>query len=250
MINFTFYGRTFYIISIILLILFGVSCWSENTISKTQLKPDTAMPGRSNTFLALGDSYTIGESVAAGENFPNQTVHILRAHHMRLSDPDIIATTGWTTNDLLNALKVTPPRHKYSYVSLLIGVNNQYQHKSISEYSNEFNSLLDSAIKYAGNIRQNVIVLSIPDYSLTPFAQKMDTAKIATELNAFNAVNKKLAGARGVCYLDITPISRGTKSNPGLTASDGLHPSALQYRKWAELLSAAILDSPVSPAAF
>ena len=123
------------------------------------------------SYLALGDSYTIGESVADTERFPVQTVKLLREHNIDISNPDIIAITGWTTTNLLNALNNNPPKKTYSVVTLLIGVNNQYQGKSLDEYKIEFTKLMNMAVSYAGNIKSHVFVLSIPDYSVTPFAK-------------------------------------------------------------------------------
>jgi lysophospholipase L1-like esterase len=188
----------------------------------------------------LGDSYTIGQSVPASDNFPNQTVNILRQQQIKISDPEIIASTGWTTSDLNGALTAVPPQHTYSFVSLLIGVNNQYQGRSIEEYKSEFTLLLKSAIKYAGNRNNKVYVLSIPDYSVTPFARNPDTSKIAREIDSYNVINKAIAAQLGVNYLDITQISREAKNDPSLTAIDGLHPSGMQYKKWAELLALMI----------
>ncbi len=189
----------------------------------------------SKSYLALGDSYTIGQSVAAAERFPNQTAALLRAQNIKLADPVIIATTGWTTRDLINALNNTPPPNTYDVVSLLIGVNNQYQGRSLEEYKTEFSLLLNRAIQYAGNRPTHVFVLSIPDYSVTPFASGSNKAKIASEIDLFNAANKSISLQLGVNYLDITPISR--ESDPMLIAGDGLHPSGKQYKRWAELLA-------------
>jgi lysophospholipase L1-like esterase len=203
------------------------------------LKDTTQTP---YTFLALGDSYTIGESVPLSENFPNQTVAMLRGKNIAVSDPDIIATTGWTTTDLINAIKKDPPQHIYSLVTLLIGVNNQYQGKSMEQYKNEFTILLNDAIKFAGNRKERVYVLSIPDYSVTPFASKLDTSKISNEIRNYNEINNLISLKSGVNYIDITGISRAANSDPSLTADDGLHPSSIQYKKWSELLAERIPD--------
>ena len=128
----------------------------------------------SKTYLALGDSYTIGESVSAAERFPNQTVSLLRSQNIRINDPRIIATTGWTTRNLIDAINSSTLQNNYDIVSLLIGVNNQYQGKSIGEYKTEFTLLLNRAIQYAGGKPTHVFVLSIPDYSVTPFASGSD----------------------------------------------------------------------------
>jgi len=210
--------------------------------TKTMSKSQGDLPSQDSTisFLALGDSYTIGQSVASSENFPTQTVNILRAHHLTVSDPDIIATTGWTTSDLIAAISNGNQRI-YSCVTLLIGVNNQYQGRSTEVYKSEFKSLLESAIRYAGNSKEHVYVLSIPDYSVTPFARRLDTSKIAKEIDLYNLINKTIALQLGVHYLDITPISRESKNDPLLIAADGLHPSAVQYKKWAYLLARMIM---------
>jgi lysophospholipase L1-like esterase len=194
----------------------------------------------SKIYLALGDSYTIGESVSVADRFPDQAVSLLRAQHIKINDPKIIATTGWTTHDLINALDADPPRNNYDIVSLLIGVNNQYQGRSIDEYKTEFALLLNHAIKYAGNNPKRVFVLSIPDYSVTPFAQNADRAKISEEIDQFNSVNKMISSQLGANYIDITSISREAKNDPSLIAGDGLHPSGKQYGLWAQSLARAI----------
>ena len=215
-----------------------VSCAKKS--DSLPVDPGTAMDTTHNTYLALGDSYTIGESVAVSDRFPVQTANLLRSQNIKIEDPDIIAVTGWTTTNLLDALDNNSPQKNYSVVSLLIGVNNQYQHGSIDEYKMEFTELLNRAISYAANKKDHVFVLSIPDYSVTPFATGMDTAKIAKEIDAFNAVNKSISLNAGVHYVDITPVSREAKYNPSLVAADGLHPSANQYQKWSLLLAPLI----------
>ena len=200
----------------------------------------TAMDTTIKTYLALGDSYTIGQSVPDSEKFPIQAEQVLKQQNISLNNPDIIAVTGWTTGNLLSALNSNPPKKTYSVVTLLIGVNNQYQGRSIEEYKSQFSELLSRAIQYAGSNKNHVFVISIPDYSVTPFARNADTAKIAAEIDAFNAANKNLATTAGVHYVDITPISREAKNDPSLVAGDGLHPSGLQYKKWVALLAPAM----------
>ena len=187
------------------------------------------------TYLALGDSYTIGQSVSEAERFPNQTAALLRTQGIKINDPVIIATTGWTTKNLIDALNAATLQNNYDVVSLLIGVNNQYQGRSIDEYKTEFTLLLNRAIQYAGNKPTHVFVLSIPDYSVTPFANGYDKPKIAAEIDQFNLENKKISLQLGVKYLDITLISR--EPDPALIAGDGLHPSGKQYKRWADLLA-------------
>ena len=161
------------------------------------------------TYLALGDSYTIGQSVNADENYPAQTVAFLETQNIHFNSPEIIATTGWTTADLQNAISKHSFAHeKYDIVTLLIGVNNQYQGRSESEYKIQFTELLQKAIQLAGNISLHVIVLSIPDYSVVPFAQNSDTARIAKEINSFNIINKKISANYKVNYINVTDESR------------------------------------------
>lgn len=205
------------------------------------VNPVTIVDTIYKSYLALGDSYTIGESVAVTESFPAQTVKFLREHGISMNNPDIIAVTGWTTGNLLNAVNKNLSKKTYSIVTLLIGVNNQYQGKSLDEYKIEFTKLMNLAISYAGNIKSHVFVLSIPDYSVTPFARNSGAAKIAYEIDTFNNANKNISLNGGVHYLDITPISREAKNDPALIADDRLHPSAIQYKKWSELLASMML---------
>ena len=192
------------------------------------------------SYLALGDSYTIGESVAATESFPVQTVELLREQSIHIRNPDIIAATGWTTTNLLKALENDPPKATYSMVTLLIGVNNQYRGSSLNAYRIEFAALLSMAVSYTLNIR-HVFVLSIPDYSVTPFAQDKDIAKIAKEIAAFNVANKTITNEAGAHYIDITPISCYAEHDLSLLANDKLHPSAIQYKRWCDLLVPVVL---------
>lgn len=193
-------------------------------------------------YLALGDSYTIGESITAAESFPVQTANLLHVGNIAFTNPEIIAKTGWTTGDLLHALENDPPKKtNYDLVTLLIGVNNQFQHRSIDEYKIQFTELLNSAIFYAGGNRNHVFVISIPDYSVTPFASVYNAEVISSELTSFNEANKNISLSAGVHYCNITPISQEAKNNPGLLAADNLHPSAVQYKKWSDLIAPVML---------
>jgi len=195
---------------------------------------DTTAP---KSFLALGDSYTIGESVPSSERFPVQTVKYLQDQGINFSDPEIIAQTGWTTGNLLSALySIAPTKSIYDIVTLLIGVNNQYQRRTEQEYADEFLTLLNKAIQYVGNNKKRVIVLSIPDYSVTPFASRSDKVLIAKEIDAFNAINKIISNHAGVNYLDTTASTRLAVNDLSLVANDGLHPSGREYKVWAEEL--------------
>ncbi|HEX8411976.1 MAG TPA: SGNH/GDSL hydrolase family protein [Thermoanaerobaculia bacterium] len=183
-------------------------------------------------YLALGDSYTIGESVDATERFPAQL-----ARELNLGEPQFIAKTGWTTDELNAAIDAADPRGPFDLVTLLIGVNNQYRGRSADEYRGEFTALLQRAIGFAGGDAKKVIVVSIPDWGVTPFAEGRDRANIAREIDRYNAINREEAARAGAKWVDITPISR--RSDAGLVAADGLHPSARQYTEWVRLIAPA-----------
>jgi lysophospholipase L1-like esterase len=183
-------------------------------------------------FLALGDSYTIGEGVATGERWPVQLTAALQGRGISVAEPEIIATDGWTTDELAAAIDSADPQGPYELVSLLIGVNNQYRGRPIEEYRREFAALLERAIAFAGGEPSHVLVLSIPDWSVTPFAEGRDRASIATEIDAFNAINREATLRAGARYVDVTPVSR---AEPLFVAADGLHPSGEMYRLWAGL---------------
>jgi len=184
-------------------------------------------------YLALGDSYTIGESVSAEDRWPNQLATLLESEGIK-TDLTIIARTGWTTSELwqgIQAQKIQPP---YDLVSLLIGVNNQYRGYDMNEYRDQFNFLLHKSIEYADGNPNHVIVLSIPDWSVTPFASNHDREKIAREIDQFNLVNRDLSEKADAHYVDVTSISRAVVNDTTLTAPDGLHPSGKMYTLWAE----------------
>lgn len=185
-------------------------------------------------YLALGDSYTIGESVEEGERFPNQLAALLANEGITV-EVKTIARTGWTTDELWQGIQAETLSPPYDMVSLLIGVNNQYRGRSIEEYREGFVFLLNKAIEYAGGNIRRIIVFSIPDWGVTPFAYGRDTTKIATEIDAFNQVNLEESQKAGVHYVDVTPISRLALNDKGLIASDGLHPSGSMYAQWAQL---------------
>lgn len=228
-------------LSIIIMYLVS-SCKKENEVVGTYMPSpiapttpaDSAVP---KTFLALGDSYTIGQSVAESDRFAVQAVKLLTADNIKFAAPEIIAQTGWTTANLLSTLQFAAPlKPQYDIVTLLIGVNNQYQRRTQQEYADQFLILLSKSVMYAGNNKDRVIVLSIPDYSVTPFASGSDKALIAKEIDSFNVINKTIATKAGVNYLDITGSSRQAAANASLIATDGLHPSGLQYKLWADSL--------------
>ena len=187
------------------------------------------------SYLALGDSYTIGQSVAATDRFPVQAVTLLKGQEIYFYDPEIIAQTGWTTNNLLDRLaNEAPLKPQYDIVTLLIGVNNQYQQRTQAEYAEQFLILLNKAIQYTGGKKNRVIVLSIPDYSVTPFANGSDKALIARQIDSFNIINKTISAQAEVNYLNITDFSRLAANDLSLVAGDGLHPSGLEYKVWAD----------------
>lgn len=186
-------------------------------------------------FLALGDSYTIGESVEYNERWPVQLADMLRGEGIPIDDPLIIARTGWTTDELNDAIDAANPAGTYDLISLLIGVNNQYRGRSAEEYRGEFKALLQRATAFAGGKSSHVIVLSIPDWGVTPFAEGRDRAAIAREIDQFNSINKEESRKAGALYVDVTPVSRLAPGDPALVAPDGLHPSGRMYLEWVRL---------------
>lgn len=187
-------------------------------------------------YLALGDSYTIGESVPAADRWSVQLAGLLRKEGLNVTDPDIIARTGWTTSELSDAVQQSGNQKTYSLVSLLIGVNNQYRGQDVGRYRTEFRALLQTAVRFAGNKPARVFVLSIPDWGVTPYAASSgrDRQQIAREIDEFNAVAKDECQKAGIAYVDITPLSRTAAGDPSQIAEDGLHFSGKQYRQWAE----------------
>jgi lysophospholipase L1-like esterase len=209
---------------------------------KQQPLPDIQATDKSYTYLALGDSYTIGEKVAAYENFPTQVVTLLKEKGVSISNLKIVAKTGWTTDELQAAIKKANLRRHYDFVTLLIGVNNQYRGRKVVDYIPEFESLLQQAIQFAGNDTSRVVVLTIPDWGVTPFAEGRDRKQIATEIDAYNAASELIASKYKVQYINITKSTRESEKDPSLLTSDGLHPSAKEYEKWAKEI-AGLLQS-------
>ncbi|MNV11568.1 GDSL-like Lipase/Acylhydrolase [compost metagenome] len=190
----------------------------------------------SSRYLALGDSYTIGEGVPAPGTWPFQLAAALRAQGIDLDDPQVIATTGWTTDELAAAIDEAAPQGPFALVSLLIGVNNQYRGRPLAEYRQQFEQLLQRAIALAGEHPGHVLVLSTPDWGFTPYAQAhdRDAAQVAREIDDFNAAARACCGDYDVAFVDITPTSRDDGANPAMLVEDGLHPSALMYQRWME----------------
>lgn len=183
-------------------------------------------------YLALGDSYTKGQSVPWAMNFPNQLSDSLKQRGRVVEETNILAETGWTTSNLKSAIAASLFPNNYNVVSLLIGVNNFYQNKDTNLYIQEFEELLNSAIGFAGGNADRVFVVSIPDYGYSPFGQNGDTQKISAQTDQYNRIALKICEKYKVQFIDITPISRN--NDPSLIASDGLHPSAKQYSLWVE----------------
>jgi lysophospholipase L1-like esterase len=224
------------------IILFFFTCSSSSCDKKdigNTMTVDPIVAGK-YYYLALGDSYTIGESVPSAENFPNQVVSSMLQNAIAFYPARIIAKTGWTTDELeagITAANTTEPlRSSYDFVSLLIGVNNQYRGRTVDSYKPEFEALLKKAILFAGNKADHVVVLSIPDWGVTPFATGRNRAQIAAEMDNYNAANKEIALQYNVHYIDITPWTREAATNASLLAPDGLHPSGIEYKRWAESL--------------
>lgn len=194
-------------------------------------------------FLALGDSYTIGESVPPAERWPVRLAARLREKGIPMGPPAIVARTGWTADELMAAIDAAPPEGTFELVSLLIGVNNQYRGRDPEEYRGQFVALLERAVAFAGGEPSRVLVLSIPDWGVTPFAAGRDPVAIAAAIDAFNAINRDEASRAGAGYVDVTPLSRTAAGVPTLLADDGLHPSGKMYEAWASLALPAACEA-------
>lgn len=229
--------RNFYFL-LICIVLSGCSA-SSNKTTTTPEEPDTETARYS--YLALGDSYTIGESVAETDRWPVQLAAQLRERGYAMAAPKIIARTGWTTEDLLRGMEDLQVQRDFDIVSILIGVNNQYQGKSITEYEEELRQIFRKAINHSKTLEKGVFAVSIPDYGYTPFGAAHQE-EISAEIDQFNAVFKKVAEDFDVDFYNITPISREAKNNPDLVADDNLHPSGLMYQKWVEQILSNVAD--------
>lgn len=194
------------------------------------------------TYLALGDSYTIGESVDSTERWPVLLSEALTASGVATAAPHIIARTGWTTDELANAIKKAKITNSFDLVSLLIGVNNQYRGLDVEEFRMEFIAILEQAISFTGHQPEKVVVVSIPDWGVTPFAEGRDREKIAAEIDRFNQVKKEESEKRGVAFINITGISRVAETDSSLLAVDGLHPSGKMYRLWVEKIAPVLIE--------
>jgi lysophospholipase L1-like esterase len=192
------------------------------------------MPTSALPYLALGDSYTIGEGAAEADRWPVQLASLARAQGLSLASPDIIARTGWTTAELQAAIAASGNhRTDYGLVSLLIGVNNQYRGQSVELYRTEFRQLLGTAVAYAGGKASHVVVLSIPDWGQTPFAQGRDQVQIAHDIDQFNAVAQAECRQAGIAFVPITDLTRAAAGEAHQFTTDGLHYTGRQMSQWA-----------------
>jgi len=185
-------------------------------------------------YLALGDSYTIGERVSEKDRFPVILAELLKDKNIAVNAPKIIAKTGWTTDELKEAILKENIQEKYDLVTLLIGVNNQYRGRSAEEFRTQLIDLLNVAIDFANGIKKNVIVVSIPDWSVSPFAKNRDSEKISSEIDTFNAIKKEETLKQAITFVNITDISRSALEKPEYFADDGLHFSGLMHKLWVE----------------
>jgi acyl-CoA thioesterase I len=208
-------------------------------------KDMTAPENETFSYLALGDSYTIGEGVPQAERWPVQLATTLNSQGFQLENPLIIARTGWTTAELKAGIEQVKPEGPYDLVSLLIGVNNQFRGESrgytLEGYRQEFTELLQMAVDFAGGKPERVFVVSIPDYSVTPFVTEANKERVSAEIDAYNAANLEIANSMGIRYFNITPISRLAATDNSLLAPDKLHPSGKMYEMWVELMVKDIL---------
>ena len=193
------------------------------------------------SFLALGDSYTIGEGVEESKRWPNQFIDIAYEKGLYFEKPKIIAQTGWKTYDLLNAINETNFTKKYDYVSLLIGVNNQFNSRSIYEFEEDLDKIMDK-IDIIRKNNGSTIIISIPDWGYTPFAESYNRDTISYEINLFNKSLKNFADKNDIKYVDVTEISRKTLNEDDLLASDNLHPNGLMYFEWAKKIYEKWID--------
>jgi lysophospholipase L1-like esterase len=230
-------------------ILIPITIWMLMACSKADsTNANPINPGTTNNFtdsinyLALGDSYTIGTSVDAVDSYPNQTFQLLKGAKFTMNSVQIIAKNGWTADDLKNGLASADKKSMYQIVSLLIGVNNQYQGRSIKDFETAFVSVLQSAILLTGNKSKRVFVISIPDWGITPFASGRDRKEIATEIDNYNLICEKNAKLYGANYINITDAYRLEGFKPDYLSYDGLHPSKLEYNKWAIKLTQQITN--------
>jgi lysophospholipase L1-like esterase len=233
----------FFAIILSILVLLGFKK-TVTFMSELQTSAATSIE-RTISYLALGDSYTIGESVPLEHNFPYQLSAKLNSKGLDIGKPHIIAVTGWTSSELQTAIEAESLQQKFDLVTLLIGVNNQYRGESLETYRKEFKELLQTAIDFADGNKAHVFVVSIPDWGVTPYGQSSgrDLKAVADEIDAFNAINKEETLAEGISYTDITPASRRAQTEPDLVATDGLHYSEKMHGEWVDSLIPSIVKA-------
>jgi lysophospholipase L1-like esterase len=220
---------------VILLLLVLPTPSAMLTVTATDAPISRIAPSPLRRFLALGDSYTIGEGERGRHRWPVQLAALARQQGLFLAKPTIIARTGWTTAELQEAIAKANNSKTYDLVSLLIGVNNQYRGQSVELYRTEFRALLATAIGFAGGQQRHVLVLSIPDWGVTPFAHDRDQAQIALEIDQFNLVAREECQHADVTFVDITPLTRAAVGHPSQFTPDGLHYTGTQMQQWAAL---------------
>ena len=196
----------------------------------------------SQSYLAIGDNYTIGESISESQSWPIQLIKLLSEKNIHLSSPRIIAKTGWTTDELKKEINNSNLDYPYDWVSLLIGVNNQYRRRNLQEFRKQFETLLSDAITFSGNKKDKVFVVSIPDWGVMPFAEGLDKEQIANEIDDFNQIIYEICAFEGISFVDITPISRIAKTRNDYIANDSLHPSGIQYKAWVQKIIPLFLN--------
>lgn len=222
----------------VLLFISLFSCAKEIKTIPDNMEPLTSPPSSDTvySYLALGDSYTIGQNVSEQERFPYLTANLLKTQGIAVKTPGYIAQTGWSTAALQEAIKHAEPLGNYDFVTLLIGVNDQYQHLDTAGYRKRFTELLQRSIALVDNHIERVFVLSIPDYSATPFVAGSQKESVSKEIDLFNAINKEITLRYKIAYIDITPLTKEVIHDASLLAQDGLHYSAKEHMKWAEKL--------------
>lgn len=214
------------------------SCTSQNNMEENIPSENEIKPKENKgafKYLALGDSYTIGQNVEENQRFPVQLAEKLNEAGLNVAKPTIVARTGWTTANLKQGIEDANLSGTYDLVTLLIGVNNQYQGSDTAEYRRQFRELLNKSVGFANDIEKRVIVVSIPDYGVTPFGIA-NAQKIGEEIDVFNKINREETELKKASYVYITSISRVAKDDPALIAGDGLHPSGKMYSLWVQAI--------------
>lgn len=219
---------------IVYLFFISIVIFSCSSSQETQKTTSQTLKDETINFLALGDSYTIGEGLGKDEIWPYLLYNEIKQKGFSIKQPKIVAQSGWRTDELINAIEKQEINEKYELVSLLIGVNNQFQGRSLEDFKKDFNFLVEKAIRFSKNGTQGVFILSIPDYSVTPFAKNkgFKQATIKSELNQFNQVIYQMALEKNILYFDISDLSRKVESDKSLLTKDLLHPSTKMYKMW------------------